>query len=77
MTGPAIGRPRSATFRTMDIAGIDVLAHVARNLAERLEREEDRAVFALPTVVEELVRRGAVGVKAGRGFYKKDAAGES
>ena len=42
ITGPAIGRPKSATFRTMDIAGIDVLAHVARNLAERLESPDDR-----------------------------------
>ncbi|MCA1563103.1 MAG: 3-hydroxyacyl-CoA dehydrogenase/enoyl-CoA hydratase family protein [Acidobacteria bacterium] len=75
MTGPAIGRARSATFRTMDIAGIDVLAHVTRNLADRLEREEDRAVFAMPAVVEELLRRGSVGVKAGRGFFTKDAAG--
>jgi 3-hydroxyacyl-CoA dehydrogenase len=76
MTGPAIGRPRSATFRTMDIAGIDVLAHVMRNLADRLEREDDRAVFAMPAVVDELLRRGAVGAKAGRGFFTKDAAGE-
>ena len=45
MTGPAIGRPKSATFRTMDIAGIDVLAHVARNLSERLENAEDRAAL--------------------------------
>ena len=44
ITGPAIGRPRSATFRTMDIAGIDVLAHVSRNLAERLDSESDRHV---------------------------------
>jgi 3-hydroxyacyl-CoA dehydrogenase len=71
MTGPAIGRPKSATFRTLDIAGIDVLAHVARNLAERLDSEADRATFALPPLVEELVKRGWVGEKAGQGFYKK------
>ena len=76
MTGPAIGRPKSATFRTMDIAGIDVLAHVARNLAERLETPEDRAVFALPPVVEALVARGWNGAKSGQGFYKKEANGE-
>ena len=76
MTGPAIGRPKSATFRTMDIAGIDVLAHVARNLAERLETPEDRAVFALPPVVEALVARGWNGAKSGQGFYRKDASGE-
>jgi 3-hydroxyacyl-CoA dehydrogenase len=72
ITGPAIGRPKSATFRTMDLAGIDVLAHVVRNLAERLEREDDRRVFRLPPVVEDLIARGWVGGKAGQGFYKKE-----
>ena len=71
MTGPAIGRPKSATFRTMDIVGIDVLAHVARNLAERLTNAEDRAAFALPRIVDDLVGRGWVGAKSGQGFYKK------
>ena len=76
ITGPAIGRPKSATFRTVDIAGIDVLAHVIRNLAERLPDDESRALFTLPPVVEELVARGWIGAKAGQGFYKKDADGE-
>jgi len=76
MTGPAIGRPKSATFRTMDLAGIDVLAHVVRNLAERLPNPADRAVFALPPVVQSLIDRGWVGTKAGQGFYKKDEGGE-
>jgi 3-hydroxyacyl-CoA dehydrogenase len=76
ITGPAIGRPRSATFRTMDIAGIDVLAHVSRNLAERLESPEDRAVLDLPPLVAGLVERGWVGAKAGQGFYKRAADGE-
>ena len=76
ITGPAIGRPKSATFRTMDIVGIDVLAHVARNLSERLSAPEDRAMFALPDVVTKLVERGWVGAKAGRGFYKKGDDGE-
>jgi 3-hydroxyacyl-CoA dehydrogenase len=71
ITGPAIGRPKSATFRTMDLAGIDILAHVVRNLAERLDREEDRAVFELPPVVAELLARGWVGTKSGQGFYRK------
>lgn len=76
ITGPAIGRPKSATFRTMDIAGIDVLAHVARNLAERLESPDDRRQFELPPLVTHLVQRGWVGAKAGQGFYKKAADGE-
>jgi 3-hydroxyacyl-CoA dehydrogenase len=75
MTGPAIGRPKSATFRTIDIAGIDVLAHVAANLTERLP-EAARAAFALPPFVHEMVRRGWTGAKNGQGFYKKDPTGE-
>jgi 3-hydroxyacyl-CoA dehydrogenase len=75
ITGRAIGRPKSATFRTMDIAGIDVLVHVVRNLAERLD-ERDRQTVTLPPFVEALVARGSAGAKAGEGFYKKDAAGE-
>jgi 3-hydroxyacyl-CoA dehydrogenase len=61
MTGPAIGRPKSATFRTMDIAGIDILAHVAKNLH-----------FELPAVITSLVERGWVGEKSGQGFYKRE-----
>jgi 3-hydroxyacyl-CoA dehydrogenase len=75
MTGPAIGRPKSATFRTMDLAGIDVLAHVGRDLAARLDGGE-REAFALPAVVDELVRRGWTGAKSGRGFYRRDESGE-
>jgi 3-hydroxyacyl-CoA dehydrogenase len=72
ITGPAIGRPKSATFRTMDIAGVDVLAHVARNLAGQLSDPEERAAFVLPEFVEQMVARGMTGAKAGRGFYKKE-----
>jgi 3-hydroxyacyl-CoA dehydrogenase len=71
ITGPALGRPRSATFRTMDIAGIDILGHVARNLASRAGDEETRRAFALPPLVESLIERGWVGEKAGQGFYKR------
>ncbi|HEX6974449.1 MAG TPA: 3-hydroxyacyl-CoA dehydrogenase NAD-binding domain-containing protein, partial [Vicinamibacterales bacterium] len=76
ITGPATGRPKSATFRTMDIAGIDVLAHVARNLAERLESPADRAMFAIPPLVEKMIAAGMVGAKSGRGFYRKEPNGE-
>jgi 3-hydroxyacyl-CoA dehydrogenase len=71
ITGPAIGRPKSATFRTADIAGVDVLVHVARMLAERLDDAVERAAFTLPSFVEEMVARGMIGAKAGRGFYEK------
>jgi 3-hydroxyacyl-CoA dehydrogenase len=60
ITGPAIGRPKSATFRTVDIAGVDVLAHVARTLG-----------FELPAFIDTMVARGMTGAKAGAGFYKK------
>jgi 3-hydroxyacyl-CoA dehydrogenase len=79
ITGPAIGRPNSATFRTMDLAGVDILGHVVRNLHERLPEEKDRATFVLPAFVDTMIASGAVGEKSGRGFYKRvrQASGES
>src|ERR1035437_9637068 len=71
MTGPALGRPKSATFRTMDIAGIDVLGHVMRNAAERLDDGAARREFALPALVAQLIERGWIGEKSGQGFYKR------
>ena len=78
VTGPAIGRPRSATFRTLDIAGLDILAAVARDLGQRLPGA-DRTAFTLPPFVAAMLERGQVGVKTGRGFYKRapDGDGES
>jgi 3-hydroxyacyl-CoA dehydrogenase len=74
ITGPALGRPKSATFRTMDIAGLDVLGHVLRNLAERLPEETSRSGFTLPAVVDQLITRGWTGEKAGQGFYKREGS---
>jgi 3-hydroxyacyl-CoA dehydrogenase len=74
ITGPAIGRPKSATFRTMDIAGLDVLGHVLRNIVERLPDEARRAHFALPSIVQQLLDRGWTGEKAGQGFYKREGS---
>ena len=73
ITGPALGRPKSATFRTMDLAGVDVLGHVARNLAEASHPQAlpEPSAFKLPPFVEEMIKRGWVGDKAGQGFYKK------
>ena len=71
ITGPAIGRPKTATFRTMDLAGLDVLAHVTRNLSERLTDPAERAAFEIPPVSTSSLRRGWIGSKAGQGFYKK------
>jgi 3-hydroxyacyl-CoA dehydrogenase len=79
ITGPALGRPGSATFRTMDIAGVDILAHVMRNLEERVEKESDRQAFAMPAFLRTMIERGLLGEKTGKGFYerRKGAAGES
>ncbi len=71
MTGPIIGRPRSATFRTLDIAGLDVLAAVLGNLTGRLEDEAARRAFELPALVREMLARGWVGEKSRQGFYKR------
>jgi 3-hydroxyacyl-CoA dehydrogenase len=79
ITGPAIGRPASATFRTLDLAGVDILSHVIENLHERLDDPHARQVFVLPTFVKQMVERGLIGEKAGQGFYKriKNQAGET
>ena len=71
ITGAAIGRPRSATFRTLDLAGIDILAHVIRDLHERLTDPIARATFVLPPIVEQMLARGMTGEKTGQGFYKR------
>ena len=68
--GPALGRPKTAIFRTVDLVGLDVLADVTRNMYERLPHDEMREVFVLPKFMEEMVRRGLLGRKAGQGFYK-------
>lgn len=74
ITGPALGRPKSATFRTMDIAGIDVVGHVARNLAEQLPDGVTRRAFALSPLMETLIERGWIGEKSGKGFYQRQGA---
>jgi 3-hydroxyacyl-CoA dehydrogenase len=71
VTGPATGRPKSATFRTIDIAGLDILAKVGTDLAVRLPREDDRKQFVPPAFVQGMLDRGLIGDKAGQGFYKK------
>jgi 3-hydroxyacyl-CoA dehydrogenase len=75
ITGPALGRPKSATFRTMDIAGLDVLGHVVRNLKTQLPEAEANE-FALPPIVEKLIERGSIGEKSSEGFYKRQKTAE-
>lgn len=70
-TGPVLGRPKSATFRTLDLVGIDTFVHVARNVYDQAPAGKEREVFAVPEVMEQLVARGWIGEKSGQGFYKK------
>src|SRR6202011_4204438 len=70
-TGPLIGQPKSATFRTADIVGLDVLLYVVSNIYETVPNDESREMYKLPALVEEMVRRGWLGDKTGQGFYKR------
>ena len=70
-TGPAVGWPKSATFRTADLVGLDVLVHVVKNIYETAPNDESRETYKVPALVEEMVKRGWLGDKTGQGFYKK------
>lgn len=69
--GPAMGRPKSAVFRTADIVGLDTFIHVAKNCYDTLTQDEDRETFRIPAFVEQMVAKGQLGEKSGAGFYKK------
>ncbi|GFN33225.1 3-hydroxyacyl-CoA dehydrogenase/enoyl-CoA hydratase family protein [Paenibacillus xylaniclasticus] len=71
LTGPALGRPKTATFRMLDLVGLDTLLHVVDNVRERSSDPEDKRVFVRPPVLERLVRDGRLGEKSGQGFYRK------
>jgi 3-hydroxyacyl-CoA dehydrogenase len=71
ITGPAVGRPKSATFRTFDLVGLDVFTHVIRNLYDALPEDEEREMFVVPEVLQKMVERGLLGNKTKGGFYRK------
>ncbi len=71
LTGKLIGRPKSATFRTADLVGLDTLLHVLRNLYENIPDDESREMFKPPAVLERMVEKGLLGDKVKAGFYKK------
>ena len=71
LTGPVIGRPKSATFRTVDVVGLDTLVHVANGLYENCENDERREVFKLPDFIATMMKKQWLGSKIGQGFYKK------
>lgn len=71
LTGPVLGRPKSATFRTCDVVGLDTLVHVANGLKDNCPNDEERALFELPDYISKMVENNWIGSKSGQGFYKK------
>ncbi|MBZ9653119.1 3-hydroxyacyl-CoA dehydrogenase/enoyl-CoA hydratase family protein [Psychroflexus montanilacus] len=71
LTGPVIGRPKSATFRTVDVVGLDTLVHVANGLYENVPKDERHDLFKLPDFIEHMMDKKWLGSKTGQGFYKK------
>jgi 3-hydroxyacyl-CoA dehydrogenase len=76
-TGPAVGWPKSATFRTADLVGLDVLMHVVKNIYETAPHDESREAYKIPALVEEMAKRNWLGDKTGQGFYRKVKGGDS
>ena len=71
LTGPVIGRPKSATFRTVDVVGLDTLVHVANGLYENVPDDERHKLFKLPAFIQTMMDNKWLGSKTGQGFYKK------
>jgi 3-hydroxyacyl-CoA dehydrogenase len=71
LTGPVIGRPKSATFRTADVVGIDTLVKVAKGVADNCPNDEQRAAFNIPAWLDKMVANNWLGDKSGQGFFKK------
>ena len=78
LTGPVMGRPKSATFRTCDVVGLDTLVHVANGVKDNCPDDERKAVFETPSFVSTMLENNWLGSKSGQGFYKKskDANGK-
>jgi 3-hydroxyacyl-CoA dehydrogenase len=71
ITGPATGRPKTATFRTFDLVGLDVFAHVVKNLHENLPDDPEREMFVMPDFITRMIERGLLGNKTKAGFYQR------
>jgi 3-hydroxyacyl-CoA dehydrogenase len=78
LTGPVLGRPKSATFRTCDVVGLDTLVHVANGLKANCPDDEEKALFEVPEFVQKMVENNWLGSKTKQGFFKKsvDADGK-
>ena len=75
LTGPAMGRPKSATFRTADVVGIDTLVKVAQGVKDNCPHDEARDLFTIPAWLEKMVADNRLGDKTGGGFFKMDRSG--
>ncbi len=75
LTGPPLGRPRTAALRTLDLVGLDTFARVVQAIGEQAEGDEERPRFRLPALVEALVKTGRLGEKSGAGFYRSGPDG--
>jgi len=71
LTGPAVGRPKSATYRTADVVGLDTMAHVIKTMADTLADDPWHEFFKAPAWLQGLIEQGALGQKTGAGFYRK------
>ena len=72
LTGPISGRPKSATFRTSDVVGLDTMRHVSKTTYEKVLDDEERNMFKIPDILNQLVESGRLGQKTKAGFYKKN-----
>jgi 3-hydroxyacyl-CoA dehydrogenase len=79
LTGPVLGRPKSATFRTCDVVGLDTLSHVANGVAQNCPDDEGKSQFEIPGFISHMLKEKWLGSKSGQGFYKKikDEKGKS
>ena len=76
LTGPVIGRPKSATFRTVDVVGLDTLVHVANGIEKNCPKDERSALFQLPDFINSMMKNKWLGSKSNQGFYKKNVSPE-
>ncbi len=72
LSGPILGRPKSATFRTCDVVGLDTLAHVAKGVHDNCPNDEAKSSFINPNFIQHLLDNNFLGAKSGQGFYKKE-----
>lgn len=77
LTGPVLGRPKSATFRTCDVVGLDTLVKVANGVQQACPNDEANSEFKIPNYISKMVENNWLGSKSGQGFYKKEGSGGS